>query len=325
MSAQLKIINNDERILTYNQIVDLIKNNAWESVQKINLDDFVHEVTPGNFIPKKSVHFQSRPEDHNPSFVQKKVIESKNGKTHQDKSTIVYFPEETIIHGKVFPSNSFLFINGIHGALIDRHLGILQKDANIINFQTDLNSEEWKVNRIANLLNVPEVEEQPLEDSAICTEIHNTMERRAEQGLDPTPSDEERERFMKDYPQLNKAKWSNYVSSHKLGGRRDPAIIYTDQELKAFKTQLENMSQYEGYHICTPSTVSSYDSAILGRALLDCCEKETKKLLMPLYSANATQTKSLRSGKLVPKIKRRLNDLKEFLNMDDIAVIIMKY
>lgn len=325
MSAQLKIINNDEKTLTYNQIVDLIKTDNWMSVQKIAIDDYVVEVEPDTFIPNATKHFQSRPIIHNPEFVKKKVTESKNGETYTEKSTIIYFPEKVKINNQIIESNSYLFIGGIHGILIDRHLGILEKDANIINFKIDLNSEAWMVNRIANMLNIPKLEQQALENDAIKLEIHRLMDDRVEQGLDAKPSDEERERFLRDYPQLDTAMWSNYVSSHKLGGRRDPDRVYTQAELDAFKTQLENMNQYDGYYITDPCAVASWNSAILGRALIACCNSEMKKLLIPLYAKNATQTKSLKSGKLEPKIKRQMKDLKEFLDMEDISPIIMKY
>ena len=325
MSAQLKIINNDEKTLTYNQIVDLIKTNNWNSVQKIAIDDYVVEVEPNTFIPNVAKHFQSRPIIHDPEFVKKKVTESKNGETYREKSTLVYFPEKAKINNQIIESNSYLFIGGIHGTLIDRHLGILEKDANIINFKIDLNSEAWMVNRIANMLNIPKLEQQALENDAIKLEIHRLMDDRVEQGLDPKPTDEERESFLKDYPQLDSAMWSNYVSSHKLGGRRDPDRVYTQAELDAFKTQLENMNQYSGYYITNPCAVASWDSAVLGRAMIACCDKEMKKLLIPLYAKNVTQTEALRSGKLEPKIKNTMKNLKEFYGMEDVSCIIMKY
>jgi len=325
MKAQLKVITSNSKELSPSKICDLIKEDSWDSVQKIVLDDYVVEVTPGTFIPNVTKHFQSRPIIHSPEYVQKKVTESKNGKTYREKSTIVYFPEKATINGKVIESNSYLFIGGIHGVLIDRHLGKTEKDANIINFKIDLNSEEWKVNRLANLLNIPEVEYQALENNAIKLEIHRLMDRRAEQGLDAKPSDEQRTSFLKDYPQIDATRWSNWVSSHKLGGRREPDKVYTQAELDAFKTQLENMSQYDGYCITDPCAVASWDSAILGRAIITCCDKEMKKLLIPLYAKNATQTKSLKSGKLEPKIKNKMKELKEFLDWEDISCIIMKY
>ena len=325
MKAQLKVVTSNSKELSPSKICDLIKKDSWDSFQKIVLYDYVVEVTPGTFIPNVTKHFQSRPIIHSPEYVQKKVTESKNGITYREKSTIVFFPEKAEINGKVIESNSYLVIGGIHGVLIDRHLGKLEKNANIINFKIDLNSEVWKVNRLANLLNIPKVEEQALENDAIKLEIHRLMDSRAEQGLDAKPSEEQRKGFFNDYSQLDTAAWSNYVSSHKLGGRREPDKVYTQAELDAFKTQLENMSQYDGYCITDPCAVASWNSAILGRALIACCNNEMKKLLIPLYAKNATQTKALKSGKLEPKIKRQMKDLKEFLNMEDISCIIMKY
>ena len=325
MKPQLKVITSNSKELSPREICDLIKEDNWDSVLEIEIDDYVVEITPGTFIPNSVKIFQSRPIIHDPEFVQKKVTESKNGKTYREKSTIVYFPEKVKINGKVVESNSYLFIGGTHGVLIDRHLGKTKKDANIVNFKLDLDSDEGKINRLANLLNIPEVEYQALENDAIKLEIHRLMDRRAEQGLDAKPSDEQRTSFLKDYPQIDATRWSNWVSSHKLGGRREPDKVYTQAELDAFKTQLENMSQYDGYCITDPCAVASWNSAILGRAIITCCNNEMKKLLIPLYAKNATQTKSLKSGKLEPKIKRQMKDLKEFLNMEDISCIIMKY
>ena len=258
MKSQLKVITSNIKILSPNEICQLIKTDSWRSVQKIVLDDYVIEVEPSTFIPNVTKHFQSRPIIHNPEFVQKKVTESKNGVTYREKSTIVYFPEKATINSKVIESNSYLFIGGIHGILIDRHLGKLEKDANIINFKIDLNSEVWKVNRLANLLNIPKVEEQALENDAIKLEIHRMMDSRAEQGLDAKPSEEQRKGFFNDYSQLEPAAWSNYVSSHKLGGRRDPDRVYTQAELDAFKTELENINSRKERHTEDDKIVIKY-------------------------------------------------------------------
>ena len=322
MSAELKLVSNN---CEPSEIAVLTKRGKWKDIQEMNIDNYVYEVSPNEYAPKMDSIIQSRMVTYNPELVAMNVRKSKSGVSFSEPSTIVYFPEKATINGKVIESNSYLVIGGIHGALIDRHLGKLEKNANIINFKIDLNSEVWKVNRLANLLNIPKVEEQALENDAIKLEIHRLMDSRAEQGLDAKPSEEQRKGFFNDYSQLDTAAWSNYVSSHKLGGRREPDKVYTQAELDAFKTQLENMSQYDGYCITDPCAVASWNSAILGRALITCCNNEMKKLLIPLYAKNATQTKSLKSGKLEPKIKRQMKDLKEFLNMEDISCIIMKY
>ena len=84
MKAQLKVITSNSKELSPSEICDLIKEDSWDSVQKIILDNYVVEVTPGTFIPNVTKHFQSRPKIHDPEFVQKKVTESKNGVTYRE-------------------------------------------------------------------------------------------------------------------------------------------------------------------------------------------------------------------------------------------------
>ena len=172
----------------------------------------------------------------------------------------------------------------------------------------DLDSDELKLYRLANLLNKVDDEVQPLEDDAIKNEIYRLMDRRVSAGKEAKPSDKERQSFFVDYPQINDRQWTNWVANHTSGGRKDPRIKYSPDELQAFHQSLKNMQQYDDYVITQPTTIRSWNGEALGRAMIELSEDVTgtRKLLMPLYANNDTQFKQLDEGKIQKKIEEKI-------------------
>ena len=307
------------------QIAEMIKSGKWKSIEKMNIDDFVYEVSPNEYEPFMKSIIQSRPETYDPTFVERAVRRSKAGINNSKSATVVYFPETSVINGEEIESNSFRLIDRTHGMVIDKYLGKKEKIANVVNFKHDLGSNELKLYRLANLLNKVDDEVQPLVDEAIKTELYRLMDKRVSEGKEGKPSDEERRSFLKDYPQINDRIWSNWVSGHKTGGRRSPRITYSDSALTAFHDSLKNMKCYEGWVIIKPTTTVSWSGEALGRAIIKCCDNEMRKLLIPLYANNDAQSKSLSGGKLEEKIKIKFNQLKEFYNFEEFEYVMMNY
>jgi len=308
------------------EIAEKIKNETWESIQEFNIDDYVSLVSPGEYAPNMDAILQSRPGTYNSEFVESKVQESLSGENYSRPATLVFFPEDTVVFGIKIDSGTFMLIGGCHGMVIDRYLGMNKKFGYVVNFKEDLNSDEEKLNRLANLLNVVKDESQQLPLDAIKLEIYRLMDRRIAAGLDGKPSDEERKSFLEDYRgTLNDRQWTNYISNHKFGGRSAPRIEYSRPERTAYHNALKDMKSYENYVVSTPSTVISWSGETLARAMVECCDTDTRKLLMPLYARNIDQVKSLETGTILKKITTRFAELKEFYHMEEMKFIIMKY
>ena len=331
MSAKLKLVSNN---CEPSEIAVLTKRGKWKDIQEMNIDNYVYEVSPNEYAPKMNSIIQSRMVTYNPELVAMNVRKSKSGVSFSEPSTIVYFPEETVIDGEVIPANSYRLVGGVHGMTTDKYMGATKKLCNIVNYKHDLDSNEGKLFRLGNCLNIVNKEEQGLEDGAIKNEIYRLMDRRISEGKEAKPSAEERQSFFDDYSQIDDRQWSNWLSNHTEGGRKSPNIAYSRDELQATRLALTKLKQYEDYIIPMPTTVKSWSGEALGRAILECCEGYTdsngtkvkpKKLLIPLYASNRKQYEDLKDGKLEKQIKSKFKELEGFLRFDALEHTMLKY
>ena len=331
MSAKLKLVANN---LTPSDIAVMCKSEKWETVEEMNIDNFVYEVIPNEYAPKMDSIIQSRMITYNPNFVAKNVRKAKNGECFSDPATIIYFPEETEIKDEVIPSNSYKLVGGVHGMTTDRYLGDSKKKCNIVNFKHDLDSDVGKLFRLANCLNKVAKEEQGLEDEAIRNELYMLMDRREAEGKEAKPSAEERQSFFDDYPQMDEAQWRNWIANHTSGGRTSPNIAYSKDELQATLETLKKMKQYEDYIILQPRTIKAWTGEAIGSALMQCCEGyvngegkkvQPRKVLIPLYASNRKQYEDLKDGKMEDNIKSKFKDLEKFLEFDKFEHLMLKY
>ena len=79
------------------EIAEAIRLNKWSSTEKMDIDNFVYEVTPNEYAPIMDAIIQSRPETYNPDFVKRQVRKSKAGVNVSCPATVVYFPEEAVV------------------------------------------------------------------------------------------------------------------------------------------------------------------------------------------------------------------------------------
>ena len=319
---------------TPSDIAFIIKSEKLENIEEMNIDNFVYEVSPKEYAPKMDSIIQSRTYTYNPEFVERQVRKSNAGFYFSEPATIVYFPEETVIDGELIPANSYRLVGGVHGMTTDKYMGETNKLCNIVNYKHDLDSNEGKLFRLGNCLNIVNKEEQGLENGALKNEIYRLMDKRISEGKEAKPSDKERQSFFDDYSQIDDRQWSNWVSNHTEGGRRAPNIQYSKDELQAFRNALIQMKCYEGYIIPMPTTVKSWSGEALGRAISECCEGYTdsdgkrvkpKKLLIPLYASNWKQYEDLKDGKMEKRIKSKFKELKDFLEFDALEHTMLKY
>lgn len=316
----LKIVKNSTKTKrTPSDIRYLIKQKMWATKEEVNIDDYVMESAPGVYEPDPSAIVQSRIVNYYPDFVDKKVRESRNGISYSTPAVVVYFPDETTINGIVIESNSYMGAGGTHGFVIDKYLGKNTKDAYVVNFEHDLNSSESNFYRLCNLLNQPKFEELSLEQESIREELYRELDKKNHDLKKLKKS------FMEDYPEIDDGVWRNWVSNHKTtGGRRDPAVKHSEASIQAQYKKLLGQKCYSDYHVAFPRTSMSWETAV-GLALLKACEKDLRKVVQTLYADNAAQTKALRTGKLKSKIETRVEELKEFYNMEDLKIIWMKF
>ena len=313
------------------EIAEAIRLNKWSSTENMDIDNFVYEVTPNEYAPIMDAIIQSRPETYNPDFVKRQVRKSKAGINVSSPATVVYFPDEAIVNGDEIDSNSYRLIDRTHGMVINKYLGKSKLNAYVVNYKHDLESNELSIYRLANLLNRVDNEVQPLSDEAIKLELYRLMDKRIAKGKDGKPSNEERKSFLKAYPQIDDRVYTNWVSNHTSGGRRDPIIKYSLAELQAFHGQLKNMNCYDGWVIISPTTTASWSGEALGRAIMQCTDKEKKKLLIPLYASNVAQAKLLKKkpdgsiSDFEKKIKDKFFKIKEFWGFEELEYILMKF
>ena len=313
---------------TPQEIVDAISTNEWKIKKDFPIDKFVNQIAPDKYAVELKFILQSKPEAIDYNFVKRQVRRAKKGKYFPNDAVFVYFPEDAIIDGIFIPGGSYRLIDRTHGMVIDAYLGKTNKSANIINFKKHLESDEGNLWRVANLLNDPQEEEekQGVPDGAIKTEIHRLMDRRVKEGLDPTPSDEERESFLRDYAQLDIHQYSQYVSTHEYGGRRATTIMHTPEECKAFHQDLKDDPTYEGYYIHPVTHVAAWQTDV-GKALL---QKEVtidgiNKIMMCFHSTSEAQTKKLESKKTQKTIRKKLKALKTRFGIEEFDFSLMDY
>jgi hypothetical protein len=319
---------------TPGDIAFMIKSEKWGNIEEMDIDNFVYEVSPKEYAPKMGSIIQSRTYTYDPGFVERQVRKSNAGFYFSEPATLVYFPEETVIDDQVIPSNSYRLVDRTHGMVIDKYIGKTKKTCNIVNYKHDLNSDPLSIFRCANKLNETVIEQQGLEDDAIKNEIYRLMDQRISEGKDAKPSDEERQSFFDDYPQIDEAQWRLWVSYHTTGGRRSPNIQYSKDELQATQEQLKKFKQYEGYVILAPRTIKAWTGEAIGSAVWECCEGwvdgegkkvQPRKVLIPLYASNQKQCEDLKDGRIEARIKSKFKALEKFLKFDALEYMLLQY
>ena len=317
---------------TLKEIVDAIKTKQWKHKTKLKIGHFVKKVAPNKYAVDLKFILQSKEEAIDYKFVKRQVNKAKNGKKFSLDAVVVYFPKDVMIDGVFIPGGSIRLIDRTHGMVIDAHLGKIDKSAYVINFEKHLLSDEGNIWRVANLLNdeSEEAEKQGLPDGAIKTEVHRLMDRRDKAGLDPTPSKEEREGFLRDYAQLTLQQYANYVSTHVKGGRTKTAIMHTPEECKAFHQDLINDSKnggvYEGFYIHPVTHVAAWKTDV-GKAMIqrEVTIERKNKILMCFHSTSKAQTNDLETNKTQKAIRKKLDQLKVRFNIDEFDFCLMDY
>ncbi len=330
MTNKLKVVSNQEK-LTPSEIALQIKTGKWKSESEFVISDYVKNVglpSENHFVPNTDTILQVRWKVFNEEKVNKAVtkVRSTGDRSGSRQGTMVFFPEDAEYEGIKIKAGSFYIIGGTHGTVIKATLGDIKSKYYIVDFREDLNSDVRKLRRLGNKLNEEFVESIGLDDNDIREEFYAIMDERKREGLDPHPTQEEKDDFTNDYPQISGQTIGNWIAHHpKHGGRRLPLKVYSKPELDNQKVAYENMTQYDGYEILPVLSLVDWNLGALSNLLKLTSTSKKRKVLIPLYAKLYSQMEELEAGKIQKTIKTTYEEIREHIMFDEIKVTFLKW
>ena len=195
--------------------------------------------------------------------------------------------------------------------------GLKEMDVHRVNFETQLESKEINIYRLGNLLNVQEVEKVPCSQIDIRRELMVLMDEREKNGLDPVPTEEEIEGFLKAYSHITRATIGQWISHHKdVGSRRAPMKSYTDVELKNQRQAFRDSLDYQDYAVCEARTLNAWSDTGVSAIFSNMLDENKRKALVIFYCSTVAQVEQLTNTDIRQRIEDRYKELSNYYNIE---------
>ena len=297
---------------TIQLIADQIRSGQYPR-EEIDVTQFFHKMSDGEFIPNRDKRVQVRDVDRDIDFVERisnKIKQSGDSSKLEDL-TCVYFPDE----------NEVKLLNGNHTAEIEVKSNIFKSPACIVNFDTQLGGKKSNAIRLGNLLNKQDVEKTSVKSNDVRKELYELMEERQSDGLDPKPTDDILDEFVATYPHLFPSKLlvSGFHTMVLLALAVLCGLIPLENLpvnvsiLRIWKTIKITRSQ-NPVHLMVGIVLQFH------QAFVECMENNKKKALIIFYCSTMSQSEKLINTDIKTKIKSHYAELGKFwgIQMDTV-------
>jgi len=291
-----------------NKIADEIRSGKYPK-ERIDITQFFSNLGKDQWIPNSKKRIQVRDVDRNLERIENAVnkIKASGDTSKLEPLTIVYYPE----------NNEDKILNGNHTVEMAIKCGLKEMDVYRVNFETQLESKETNIYRLGNLLNVQEVEKVPCSQDDVRNELMKLMDEREENGLDPRPTEEEREGFLKAYSHVTRATLGQWISYHKdYGGRKAPMKSYTDVELANQRQAFRDSLDYQEYAICEARTLKGWRDSGISSIFNNMMNENKRKALVIFYCKSVAQVDLLTNTNIRQRIEDRYKKLSNYYNVE---------
>ena len=323
MKSNLKLVPELDPIAS---IANRIKDGTWPCVENVDLTQFVTRPTPTTFNINLNKSLQVRTKSIDFKFVNRQVrkVENTGDLSALQDPVLIYFPTAITYEDCEFEADTYALLDRNHGVLIKVTCGIMNSDAYIVRFDTDLDSKLSNIKALGNCLNMVWEEKQSTEIDDVRNEYHELIDENIKAGLGPSLTPEQNAIFLKRYPFLHKNSLKNFASSHSEGGRKKPAWVPTDPELDAAFKKYEKI--YPNHVVSTPAQVAAWNGEAMGRAMTavlnnDDPDRDDRNIVFIFYARTKTQNQERAQNKITNKLK---GDFKDRFGFNDVVVIFMK-
>ena len=290
------------------KIADDIRSGKYPK-ERIDITQFFSDLGNDHWIPNSKKRIQVRDVDRNLKRIEDAVnkIKASGDTSKLEPLTIVYYPEE----------NEEKLLDGNHTVEMAIRSGLKEMDVHKVNFETQLESKEANVHRLGNLLNVQEVEKVPCSQDDIRNELMVLMDEREKNGLDPRPTKEEIEGFLKAYSHVTRATIGQWISYHKdYGGRKAPMKSYTDVELANQRQAFRDSLDYQQYAICEARTLDAWSDTGISAVFDNMMKENKRKALLIFYCSTITQANQLTNTDIRQKIEDKFKKLSNYFDVE---------
>lgn len=300
--------NKTKLIWTTTELADQIRSGKYKKRKKINIIKYFKQLSNGEYIPDDSKRVQVREKDRDLDFIDRIVnkVSSTKDYSNLDTLVLVYFSK----------TDEYKILNGNHTSEIMIRLGIFDAEVYLVDFETQLQGKKSELRKLGCLLNKVEKETQPVAVGDVKGILYDHMKEREEEGLDPTPTQEYREKLVETFPSVSQATIGQWISNHEVvGSRRDPLKSWTKQELKDEKRHYENNLKYQDYVVIEPRSIESWDQTAISTLIWEGKRQNKKKFLIIFFCANVKQVATLTTDNLRAKIQKEYKELGEHYNI----------
>ena len=286
-------------------IADQIKKGTWKKKKTVKNLDFFHQYGGGVIAPNRERRIQCRTEDRNLDFIERQVNKVNNGGSTDNISDLTCVEYEDDLDK---------LLNGNHGVEINALLGIEDATANMVSWKDDLGSSDFNAIRLGNIMNIVEKESQATQNDDIKRELFTLMDERANQGLDPIPTDEQREEFLNLYPQINGQRaLGQWISNHdEVGSNNAPKISYTPAQLRQAEALFRTLSSYSEHAILEARTLASWKQTAVEQIFIQMMQEQKKKALVIIYCSTVKQAEFIDNSNIQDNIRSFYDDLQDY-------------
>ena len=281
------------------EIAQSIKDKTWDKFLTLNLDNFLDEIKPNEYVLNTKRQIQVKPENIDYDFVQtlKSIKENSSKKEWEenvDRPVVLVFSKPTKWNGEI--CHGEYLIGGTHTTCAEGQTGVDKLEFYCVDFENDLNGDVSLIRRFGNLLNQQNVIVQGLSDDAIKLEYHQYLDSRLKEGLDLIPTKEEKQTWVEDYPQITIRTLGQWDSYHEQGARRKPIKVYNDALKQSSLDVLKAGLEGQGYFYVKPHQITDWNNSALGMVMRGIYEKKQSKICLSLYCTTQEQADKLKDG-----------------------------
>jgi hypothetical protein len=278
-------------------IYNSIKAGTYPVIEDYDITQFYKHLGNGKYVPDYDKRLQDniRSEDRNVLLVEqarnklkRKIEEGIDYSQDLKVATIVYFPD----------TNEEKVLDKHHGTEIAVTSGLTTMPAYRINFKTQLNSSMYQLTRLGVLLNIVDVEEQGVTLAMLKKQILSCMKERLSKGMNPQPSNSEKDEWAEDYPGFTRntiGQIISNISTEDIIAPRDKAKKnYTSAQLEEQRLEFADHTDYYDYAVTNPKTLDAWDGMAMVGVFRECAAEDKKKALVILYCSTMKQVEEIK-------------------------------
>ena len=293
-------------------IAEQINAGTWKKRKRVkNMNFFFPRNTtcPDLIVPDPETRVQARVEDRDLEFIDRQVNKVNNGGSTDNIKDI------TCIE---FKNDIDKLLNGNHGVEINVMLGIHEAKANMGSWEDDLGSSMFNAIRLGNMLNRVEQESQATQNNDIKRELFTLMDERVAQGLEPHPTLEQREEFLKLYPQIKGQRaLGQWIADHEeVGSNNKPKISYTSAQRLHMESVFRSLARYSEHAVTECRTVASWKQTAVEQIFLQMMAEKKKKALIIFYCSTVSQADQIDNTNLKQTIRDLYDKLGAYYQVD---------